>query len=55
MTLAEKEHKKYHKKNEVKQKQIETKLPEWFDKEISKKELSEEEKEEMADLLKEYR
>lgn len=55
MTLAEKEHKKYHKKNEIKQKQIETKLPEWFDKEISKKEVSQEEKEEMADLLKEYR
>lgn len=57
MELAEKEHKKY-KKNITKQPRKvvkEEKIPEWFDKEIKKQEVSTQEKEEMQALLKEYR
>ncbi len=56
MQACEKEHKKYRKT--VSYKNIETsreiKVPEWFDKEISKKEVTEEEKNTIEELLKEY-
>jgi len=57
MHTAEKEHKKYKKSSPPKvSKNIkEEKIPEWFDKEIKKKEVSEQEKNEMEDILKEYR
>ena len=57
MRLAEKEHKKYKKgTTATKQKVLkEEKLPEWFDKNIKKKEASLEEQKAMQDLLKEYR
>lgn len=59
MKLAEKEHKKYHKNknNPTSKKQIikEEKIPEWFNKEIKKQEVTKEAKEEMQNLLKEYR
>ena len=58
MKVAEKEHKKYKKKTSIstpKKVIKEEKLPEWFDKKISKKETSKEELEQMRDLLKEYR
>lgn len=55
MKLAEKEHKKYNKKvvklsNSVKNE----KLPEWFDKKIEKKEVDEEEKNRIEEMLREY-
>ncbi len=53
MTIAEKEHQKYSKKNTVKKENIKT--PIWFDKNIEKEEISEEEKAELEDLLKEFR
>ena len=56
MLAAEKEYKKSKKivgtKSAIKK---EEKLPEWFDKEIKKQEVSEEEKNEMENILKEYR
>lgn len=59
MKLAEKEHKRYHKTkgtNTNKKRQIkEEKIPEWFNKEIKKQEVTKEEINEMQDLLKEYR
>ena len=57
MKVAEKEHKKYHKgqkKNTTKKIVKEEKIPEWFDKEIKKEEVTKEAQEEMQDLLKEY-
>ena len=57
MQTAEKEHKKYKKNTTVKtQKTIkEEKIPEWFDKEIKKQEVTKEQQIEMEDILKEYR
>ena len=56
MRLAEKEHKKYKKGNPTKTRTPkEEKVPEWFNKNIEKKEASIEEQKEMQDLLKEYR
>ena len=58
MKQAEKEHKKYRKTKQVSSnKKVfkEEKIPEWFDKEIKKAEVSKKEQEEMQDLLKEYR
>lgn len=57
MKLAEKEHKKYRKSTTtIKQKTTkEEKLPDWFDKKITKLAATTEEQEEMQNLLKEYR
>lgn len=60
MRLAEKEHKKYKKtkattRTTSKTNKINEKIPEWFDKEIEKKEVTKEDQEEMQNLLKEYR
>ncbi len=56
MRLAEKEHKKYKKGSPTKTRTPkEEKVPEWFNKNIEKKEASIEEQKEMQDLLKEYR
>lgn len=61
MSQAEKEHKKYRKNkqtnsNNTKRKAIkEEKIPEWFNKEIKKQEVTKEAQEEMQNLLKEYR
>ena len=56
MALAEKEHKKYNKTKIVKKEEIrEEKIPEWFDKEVSKKIVSETNKIKIDELLKEYR
>jgi len=54
MRLAEKEHKKYNKK-EVKKEvtNVET-IPDWFDKKIEKKEVAADEKAQIEQLLKEY-
>ena len=54
MRLAEKEHKRYNKK-ETKRivRNVET-IPEWFDKKIEKKEVKADEKSEIENLLKEY-
>ena len=58
MRVAEKEHKKYRKSQGINQKNKtikEEKIPEWFNKEIKKQEVSKERLEEMQDLLKEFR
>jgi len=56
MSLAEKEHKKYKKVKVVKKDEIkEEKIPEWFDKEVSKKKVSEVDRLKIDELLKEYR
>ena len=58
MRVAEKEHKKYRKSQGITQKNKtikEEKIPEWFNKEIKKQEVSKEKLEEMQDLLKEFR
>lgn len=56
MSLAEKEHKKYNKNKIVKKEEIkEEKIPEWFDKDVSKKKVSEIDKLKIDELLKEYR
>lgn len=56
MNQAEKEYKK-HKKSNVTKEKIEKKdiLPSWFNKEIKKEELSDEEKREFEDLVKEFK
>ncbi len=54
MALAEKEHKKYNKNKIIKEEKIE-KIPDWFDKEISKKQVSEVNKSKIDELLKEYK
>ncbi len=56
MRVAEKEHKKYHKKESTTKYKItkEEKIPEWFNKEIKKQEVSKDSLEEMQNLLKEY-
>lgn len=57
MQTAEKEHKKYKKTAPVKATKTtkEERIPEWFDKEIKKKKVTTEQKNEMEDMLKEYR
>ena len=55
MTLAEKEHKKYNKTIQKKEEIKEEKIPDWFDKDISKKQISETKKLKIEELLKEYR
>ena len=56
MSLAEKEHKKYKKNKVVKKEEIkEEKIPEWFDKDVSKKKGSELDRLKIDELLKEYR
>jgi len=56
MSLAEKEHKKYNKTKVIKKEEIkEEKIPEWFDKDVSKKKVSEIDKLKIDELLKEYR
>ena len=56
MSVAEKEHKKYKKNIQVKtpKKLVGEKIQEWFDKEIKKEEVSQEQKIEMEKMLKEY-
>ena len=53
MEYAEKEHKKKFKSKEIITKKV--KEPAWFNKEINKTEISQEEKEELEALLKEFR
>ena len=56
MKLAQKEHKKYKKaKSEPKLPKNEISTPDWFDQKIEKQELSNSEKQELDDLLKEFR
>ena len=56
MSVAEKEHKKYTKKVErVSNKKITEKEPVWFNEKIEKKEISQEEKKELEELLKEFK
>ena len=59
MKVAEKEHKKYNKNKQFqssKKKVLkDEKIPEWFNKEIKKQEVSVESQKEMQDLLKEFR
>ncbi len=58
MKLAEKEHKKYHKSTKTTPRKsptiINEKIPEWFDKEIKKSEVTEDAQKEMQNLLKEF-
>lgn len=53
MTLAEKEHKRYNKRRTVVKKDSKA-LPEWFNQDIEKKEVSKEEEERLKNLLKEF-
>ena len=57
MQACEKEHKKWKKVSSYKKESstTNTKLPEWFDKEIVKKEATEEEQDQLKELLKEYK
>lgn len=59
MKVAEKEHKKYNKnkQSQSSKKKVlkDEKIPEWFNKEIKKQEVSIESQKEMQDLLKEFR
>lgn len=57
MALAQKEHKKYKKvkENKIQNNKVEILTPDWFDQKIEKETISEAEKEEMEDLLKEFR
>lgn len=56
MNLAQKEHKKYKKAKETKKiNKVEVLTPDWFDQEIEEKSISEEDKKEMENLLKEFR
>ena len=56
MKIAEKEHKKYTKKAiKVTNKTVSEKEPLWFNENITKEEVSKQEKEELEDLLKEFR
>ena len=56
MRVAEKEHKKYRKTQPTSKVSVkkEEKIPEWFNKEIKKQEVSKDSLEEMKNLLKEY-
>ena len=54
MSLCEKEHKKRTKKT-IEEKRIITKTPDWFDKEINKNNVSDDEKNQLEELLKEYK
>ena len=53
MELAEKEHKKYNKQTKTTIKKVDE--PIWFNQNIEKEEITEAEKEELAELLKEFR
>lgn len=53
MSLCEKEHKKYN-KEKIPSKNQDTKLPEWFDKEIKVKDINKQEEEELKNILKEF-
>ena len=55
MEVAEKEHKKYNKVKTTSPIKKEEVLPTWFNKELSKEELTDKEKEEFEDLVKEYK
>ncbi len=56
MSVAEKEHKKYSKKaSKVTSSKISEKEPVWFNENITKEEISNEEKAELEDLLKEFK
>ena len=56
INIAQKEHKKYNKsKNGKVSKKEEVTIPSWFDKKIEKEDISIEEKEELDELLKEFR
>ena len=56
ISIAQKEHKKYKNiKNTTKNTKVVVNTPDWFDKSIEKEEISIEEKEELDDLLKEFR
>lgn len=55
MKLAEKEHKKYNKQLKTKTPVNKKTEPIWFNQNIEKESISEEEKEELAELLKEFR
>ena len=56
MSVAEKEHKKYTKKAQKESiNKITEKQPVWFNENIEKQQISKEEKEELEDLLKEFR
>ena len=52
MEFAEKEHKKSYKKTTPKKEEV---RPDWFDKDNKKEDVTEEEKQELDDLLKEFR
>ncbi|MEG2457745.1 MAG: DnaD domain protein [Bacilli bacterium] len=54
MELAEKEHKKYYKNTNISTKR-EEKTPTWFNENLEKDVISEEDKKELEDLLKEYK
>ena len=56
MLLAEKEHNKKYNRNKIKRESVkEENLPDWFDKDIEKKQVSEINKSKIEELLKEYR
>ncbi|MBQ6687565.1 MAG: DnaD domain protein [Bacilli bacterium] len=55
MDIAAKEHKKYNKQIASKTNIKKIEEPVWFNKEIEKEEITDEEKEELAELLKEFR
>ena len=53
MNACKKEHKKYIKEKASPTKKLD-KVPEWFDKQIEKQEITKEEKKQLEDILKEY-
>lgn len=55
MEIAEKEHNKYKKNKTTKETKKETETPVWFDKNISSTPVSDEEKEELENMLKSFR
>lgn len=55
MQLAEKEHKKYNKKITETTKKVNQKEPVWFNETIEKEDITQEEEDELKDLLKEFR
>lgn len=55
MSQAEKDYKKSKNIKQTNKTKKETKLPEWFDKEIDKKEISSEEENELKNMLKEFK
>jgi len=55
MDIAKKEHRKYQKKTPTKKTNSHVKEPVWFNEDIKKEEIGEEEKTELEELLKEFR